>query len=96
MTEEAGEEDLDQEDDERHPEGPGDIDVGEGVAEAGEKDDEKAAEEDGLNPAGKLERDDDGDEVNRERQDPEQRDGGDVGGEEAGYGAELHGGPHGE
>ena len=43
-----------------------------------------------------LEGEDDGDEIDAEGENPEQRDGGDVGGEIAGDGAELHGGAHGE
>ena len=43
-----------------------------------------------------LERKDESDEIDSERENPEKRDGGDVGGEITGNGAQLHGSAHGQ
>ena len=72
------------------------VDLREHVGEAGEHDDEEAGDDAARQEPGKLEGENERDEIDREGKNPEQRDRGDVCGEITGDGAQLHGRAHGQ
>src|ERR1035438_7343962 len=96
MAKQAGGEDLNKKEDQRDANGQGYIHLREHVAEAGEHDDEKAGDDAAGQQAWKLKRKDQREEIDAERKNPQKRDGGDIGGQIAGYGAQLHGRAHGQ
>ena len=96
VAEEAGDEDFDEKEEHADAHGQRYVDLGEHVAEAGEHDHEEARDDAARQEPGKLEGENERDEIDSERENPEQRDGGDVCGEITGDGAQLHGRAHGQ
>ena len=96
MAEEAGEKALGKEEEDGDADGEADVGLRDGVAEAGQHDDEETDDDAAAVERWEFEREDEGEEVDGQREHPEQRDGGDVDGEVAGDGAQLHGGGHGK
>ena len=96
MQEEAGDEESDEEERDAEGDAPREADPGEHVGHAAEDEHEEAGEDAAMEKSRKPEGQDQGEQVDGEGQDPEERDGGDVGGEVYGDGAELHGGGHGQ
>ena len=86
MTEEAGDEELNEKEENADAHGQRDVDLGKHVAEASKHDGEKTHDNAARQQARKLEGDDDGEQIDGKRKNPEERDGSDVGGEVAGDG----------
>jgi len=96
MAEEAGEEELGEEEADGEQDGEPHVDFGEHVAETAEHDEEEARDEPAAVEARRFKGNDEGKQIDDEREHPEHGDGRDILGQVAGDGAKLHGGSGGE
>ena len=96
VAEVSGEKGFGEEEEDGDTDGKADVGLGDGIAEAGQHDDQQARHDAAAIEAGKLEREDEGEEIDGEGQHPEQGDSGDVDGKVRGDGAQLHGCGHGK